>query len=367
MKLAILSLKQPNQRQIDAAKAACGRKTGRDRHRNCKPADQLVKAFYQLREGARDVRPGHAETRRRRSGAPRGNRRRSAWNRAGRGRRRPGQRDASLRDRRADRLPAASAGGRAAADGGAGFENPEILRPAQDPRGAARFRHLAVGRRAAAGGRGASGDEPLQPHPRDRLPEPLRRRPAGRHQSRHHHRGRGGGLLLRPRPVLADRLLDRRQRRGKFRRRALPEIRAYRQQRARHRDGADERRGSAPRRQASRRRGLRPHGHHDRLGRPARRRHRGDGAHPPEAGDGARAFDRLPNQRAGRPVRRRHHRRRHHPGRHGNDGPAGDPRGRGFRPCRLSARLRGAADRRTGRAGRRGRPLDSRGGKDRTS
>ena len=56
-------------------------------------------------------------------------------------------------------------------------------------------------------------------------------------------RRRGGGLLLRARPILPDRLLDRRQRRGKFRRRALPEIRPHRQQCARHRDGADGRRG----------------------------------------------------------------------------------------------------------------------------
>ena len=69
-------------------------------------------------------------------------------------------------------------------------------------------------------------------------------RAAGRHQSRHHPRRRGRGLLLRARPLLADRLLDRRQCRGEFRRRALPEIRADRQQCARHRDGADGRRGA---------------------------------------------------------------------------------------------------------------------------
>ncbi len=57
-------------------------------------------------------------------------------------------------------------------------------------------------------------------------------------------------------------------------------------------------------------------------------------------------------------MRRRHHRRRHHSGRHGDDGPAGDPRRRGFRACRLSARRRGAADRRTRRAAGRGRPSD---------
>ena len=64
----------------------------------------------------------------------------------------------------------------------------------------------------------------------------------------------------------------------------------------------------------------------------------------------------FPSSRGRRALRRRHHRRRHHPGRHGDDGPAGDPRGRGFRPCRLSARCRGAADRRARRAAGRGRP-----------
>ena len=108
---------------------------------------------------------------------------------------------------------------------------------------------------------------------------------AGRHQSRHHAGGRACRLLLRARSVLADRLHHRRQRRGEFRRRALPEIRHDHQQRARLRDGADDRRDRAPRRQASRRRRLRPARRHHRLGGPARRRHRGHRAHPAEAGD----------------------------------------------------------------------------------
>ena len=52
------------------------------------------------------------------------------------------------------------------------------------------------------------------------------------------------------------------------------------------------------------------------------------------------------------------HRRRHHSRRHGDDGQAGDPRGGRIRPCRLSARRRGAADRRTRRAGARSRSSD---------
>ena len=66
----------------------------------------------------------------------------------------------------------------------------------------------------------------------------------------------------------------------------------------------------------------------------------------------------FPDVRGRRRMRLAHHRRRHHPGRHGDDGPAGDPRGRGIRPRRLSARRRGAADRRARRAAGRGRPSD---------
>ena len=56
--------------------------------------------------------------------------------------------------------------------------------------------------------------------------------------------GRAGRLLLRARSVVADRLHHRRQCRGKFRRRALPQIRHDHQQRARLRTGADDRRRS---------------------------------------------------------------------------------------------------------------------------
>ena len=97
-----------------------------------------------------------------------------------------------------------------------------------------------------------AGHGQVQPHARDRLRQPLRPRAARRHQPRHHQGGRARGLLLRARSQLADRLLDRRQRRGEFRRRALPEVRPHHQQPARHRDGADDRRGGAAGRQASR-------------------------------------------------------------------------------------------------------------------
>ena len=69
----------------------------------------------------------------------------------------------------------------------------------------------------------------------------------------------------------------------------------------------------------------------------------------------ARGAGRLPVVGGRRRMRQQDHRRRHHSGRHGDDGQAGDPRGRGIRPCRLSARRRGAADRRARRAAGRGR------------
>ena len=163
------------------------------------------------------------------------------------------------------------------------------------------------------------------------------------------------GLLLRARSVLADRLHHRRQRRGEFRRRALPQIRHDHQQSHRLRDRADDRRGGAHRRQASRRRRLRSARRHHRLGGPAWRRHRDHGAHPEEAGMRARAADRLCVVGGRRRMRQPDHRRRHHPGRHGDDGQAGDPRGRGVRPRRLPARCRGAVDRRGRRPAGRGR------------
>ena len=133
-------------------------------------------------------------------------------------------------------------------------------------------------------------------------------------------------LLLRPRSVLADRLHHRRQRRGEFRRRALPEIRHDHQQHPWPRNGADDRRGAPPRRQASRCRRLRFDRHHHRIGRAPWRRHRGDGAAAEEAGDRARGAGRLPECGGRRRMCFAHHRLRHHPRRHGDDGQARDPR-----------------------------------------
>ena len=195
--------------------------------------------------------------------------------------------------RRADGLSPAADGRGAARYDRAGVASPEILLRAGHQGGAARLRYLAVGRRAAAGRWRAAGARQIQAHPRDRFRQPRRGDRTRRHQSRHQPGGGACRILLRARSVVADRLLDRRQCRGKFRRRALPEIRHDHQQRAGLRNRADDRRNPPHRRQVGRKRRLRSDGHHHRLGRPARRHHRDHGADPAKARDRARADGRL--------------------------------------------------------------------------
>ena len=121
---------------------------------------------------------------------------------------------------------------------------------------AARRRHLAVGRGLAAGRRRIARHGQVQPHPRHRLRQSLRRGPARGHQPGADPGGRAGRLLLRARPVEPDRLHHRRQCRREFGRRALPQIRAHHQQPPRRRAGADRWRDRPSRRQAFRCRGL---------------------------------------------------------------------------------------------------------------
>ena len=179
----------------------------------------------------------------------------------------------------------------------------------------------------------------------DRLREPGDPGADRAHQPQRHRGGRGGGLLLRARPVEPARLRHRRQHRHELGRRALPEVRRDHQQPARRDPGADGRHGRRARRRASRRAGLRPARAGLRLGGPARRRHRGDAAHPAQARGGAAGADGLRLERGRRRLRQRHHPRRRAAGGDRVHGPAVHPRLRGLRPCRLSGR-RGAADRR---------------------
>ncbi len=185
-------------------------------------------------------------------GSPQRHRRRPARDRARRGRDRQRRRNAALRVRRPDGLSAAADGRGAAGHHGAGLARAEILLRAGHQGGAARFRHLAVRRRAAAGRRRAAGPRQVQAYPRDRFRQPRGGDRTRRHQPRHQPGGGACRILLCARSVVADRLLDRRQCRGKFRRRALPEIRHDHQQRARLRNRADHGRDPAYRRQVRR-------------------------------------------------------------------------------------------------------------------
>ncbi len=85
-------------------------------------------------------------------------------------------------------------------------------------------------------------------------------------------------LLLRPRPVQPADLLDRRQRGGELRRRALPEVRLHHQPRHRARGGRTRRQRGAARRPGAGPARLRPARCVRRLGGHARHRHRGDRA-----------------------------------------------------------------------------------------
>ena len=204
--------------------------------------------------GAKEETHGHHDAgfRSGGSGSPRRHRGGPARDRAGRGRDRQCGRNDPLRVRRADGLSPAADGRGAARYDRTGLEGSEILLRAGHQGGAARLRHLAVRRRAAAGRRRAAGARQIQAHPRDRFRQPRGGDRARRHQPRDQPGGGACRLLLCARSVVADRLLDRRQCRGKFRRRALPEIRHDHQQRAGLRNRADVRRNPAHRRQIGR-------------------------------------------------------------------------------------------------------------------
>ena len=263
-----------------------------------------------------------------------------------------------LRDRRADRLPPDADAGRAAGDGRAGQPRPALLPRERHPRGAARLRHVALRRRAAARRRRAARHVEVQQDPRHRLRQPRasscsRASPISASPTRSSHRGfyyapdpssqiacsiggnvaeNSGGVHCLKYGLTANNVLGIEM--------VLITGEVIRLG-GKHLDAEG----------------------YDLLG--LMTGSEGLLGVVTEvtvrilqiAGDGARRARRLSVERGRRPLRRRHHRRRHHPGRHGDDGPAGDPRGGGFRPCRLSARRRGAADRRARRAAARGRRI----------
>src|ERR1700692_1086823 len=149
------------------------------------------------------------------SGSARDHRGGVACDRARGGRDRQPRRDAAVRIRWPDGLSAAADGGGAAGHVRTSLKSPEILLRAGHEGGAARLRHLAVRRRAAAGRCRAAGPRQVQAQPRDRFRQPRGGDRAGGDQPRDQPGGCPCRLLLRARPVVADRLLGRRECRGK--------------------------------------------------------------------------------------------------------------------------------------------------------
>ena len=109
---------------------------------------------------------------------------------------------------------------------------------------------------------------------RDRPRQPARARRARGDEHRRLER-RGARLLLPARPELADRLLDRRQRGGELRRRALLQVRLHHELRLRPGGRAPGRRDDHARRPRARPARLRPARRVRRLGGHARDRHEG--------------------------------------------------------------------------------------------
>ena len=196
------------------------------------------------------------------------------------------------------------------------------------------------------------------------------RRPARRAQPGDIDRCRSARSLLRARPVVADRVHDRRQRRRERRGRALSQIRLDGAQRPPRARCAHHRRDRRIRRRLPRQRRLRPARAHPRVGGAARRHDRNHGQAHAQAPDGASGARRLRRRRCSGRGGRGRHRRRDRAGGARDDGPERHARGRGIRARRLSARRGGGAagrnrrhargsGRRHGgdhaRAGRRGR------------
>ncbi len=149
----------------------------------------------------------------------------------------------AVRVRRTDAVPRGSGGRRVARDRGTGRRGPEDLSRGEDTGRGARRRHRFVGRGdAAQAGRRAVARE-VPEDPRDRSADPYRGRAARRAQPRDQRSRRCVRPVLRARSLVADRVLDRRQRRGERGRRALPQVRPDGPQRSPRARRHDRRRG----------------------------------------------------------------------------------------------------------------------------
>ncbi|MNN18628.1 hypothetical protein D3C81_1318440 [compost metagenome] len=251
----------------------------------------------------------------------------------------------------------AAAGGAARAPG-TGANPAQALPPAWRAGGGARRRYRPVGRRPAAGQGHPAGDGALQPHPRGQPAGSLRPCAARCAQPGHFSGRRPPWYVLRPRPILANRLLHRWQCRRKRRRRALSQVRSDRAQPAQGGNPHGRGRAPDPRQRCPGQPRFRPAGAVHRLRRHARHRHRSHREAAAQAPGGARAAGQFRQRRGRRPGGGRNHRCRHHPRRPGNDGQPGDPRRRGLHPRRLPGRRGGHPAVRTGwRGGRCARRL----------
>ena len=114
------------------------------------------------------------------------------------------------------------------------------------------------GGRDARSQRRAAVDGQVQADPLGRPARAHRGRAAGRAQCVDHRGGGAARALLRARPVVADHLHDRRQRRRERGRRPLSQVRAHRAQRPTRARRAHHRRGRRVRQRRARLAGLRP-------------------------------------------------------------------------------------------------------------
>ena len=213
---------------------------------------------------------------------------------------------AHLRVRRAGALPRHAGPGRHPRGRRAARRDRAGVRRAPGALRRPRLRHRPV-RRGAAARRGRADRDLEDAHDHRRTPRgPARCRRARRDQPRRHQGRDARGLLLRAGPVEPADLLDRRQRRGELRRRALPEVRLHHQPRPRRRLRHRRRRHRPARRRRARQPGLRPARRRRRLRGHARHRHLGDRPAGPAARGGAHDPGRLrvaPTRPAPRPRR----------------------------------------------------------------
>ncbi len=137
------------------------------------------------------------------------------------------RRTQTLRVRRPHRIPAHAPVGGASRKRGTGARDSSHL-PRRPGTGCIpRRRHWFVRWGPSLRARTAAGHVEDEENPGDRRASTGRARAAGRSQRCDLRSDRATRPVLRSRSLQSDRLLDRRQRRRKFRRRALPEIRAH--------------------------------------------------------------------------------------------------------------------------------------------